>query len=132
MPSGLHVRGRRKPQDVGISATPLPPALPPVPTLSPEKRNLLARWQKDPARGAAMRNVLGKVWNAPNTAIGLGYGLTGHGVGKVMGRNPHIQLHGDTVPFTNNPLGGVSAITLGNAVVFNGNPNDPQDSQGVR
>lgn len=128
MPSGLHVLGRRKPQDAGITAT--PSALPPVPRLSPEQRSLLARWQKDPARGEAMRSVLGKVWNAPNTAIGLGYGLLGYGVGKVLGKNPHIGLEKDSIQFTNNPLGGVSAITLGNAVVFNGNPNDLQDSDG--
>lgn len=85
MPSGLHVLGRRKSRDARIMATPLPPALPPLPRLSPEKLNLLARWQKDPARGEAMRSLLGKVWNAPNTAIGLGYGLLGYGVGKVTG-----------------------------------------------
>lgn len=83
MPSGLHVLGRRRPQGAGITATPPAPALPPVPRLSPEKLNLLARWQKD------------------------------------------------SIQFTNNPFGGVGAITLGNAVVFNGNPNDPQDSNGA-
>ncbi|WP_340644603.1 hypothetical protein [Phenylobacterium sp.] len=72
----------RKPQDAGIKATGSPPALPPAPSLSPEKLNLLARWQKDPARGEAMRSALGKVWNAPNTAIGLGYGLIGYGWGR--------------------------------------------------
>lgn len=57
--------------------------------------------------------------------------MIGHGVGKVMGRNPHIGLEKDSIQFTNNPFGGVGAITLGNAVVFNGNPNDPQDSKGA-
>lgn len=128
MPSGLHVLGRRKPQDAGIAATPLPPASPPVARLSPEKRDLLARWQKDPARGEAMRGILGKVCNAPNTAIGLGYGLLGYGVGKVMGTDPHVGLGRNAVQFTNNPFGGVSAITLGNATVWNGDPNDPSDT----
>ena len=125
MPSGLHVLGRRKPQDAG--AAELPSALPPVPRLSPEKRDLLARWQKDPAKGEAMRSILGKIWNAPNTAIGLGYGLIGHGVGKMMGKNPHINVRDNAVQFTNNPFGGVSAITLGNATVWNGDPYDPND-----
>lgn len=127
MPSGLHVLGRRKPQDAGqeITAT----ALPSAPSLSPEKWNLLARWQKDPAKGEAMRSILGKVWNAPNTAIGLGYGLLGYGVGKVMGKNPHIGLGQNAVQFTNNPFGGVSAITLGNATVWNGDPYDPKDAR---
>lgn len=57
--------------------------------------------------------------------------MIGHGVGKVMGRNPHIGLEKDSIHFTNNPFGGVGAITLGNAVVFNGNPNDPQGSKGA-
>lgn len=127
MLSGLHVLGRRKPQDDGITATPA--ALPPVPRLSPEKRNLLARWQKDPARGEALRSIVGKLWNAPNTAIGLGYGLIGHGVGKVMGMDPRIGLGRNAVQFTNNPFGGVSAITLGNATVWNGDPNDPTDTR---
>ncbi len=109
MPSGLHVLGRRKPQDAGITATPLPSALPPVSRLSPEKRDVLARWRKDPARGEAMRSILGKVWNAPNTAIGLGYGLIGHGVGKVMGKNPHIDLRKDSIQFTSSPFGGAYA-----------------------
>ena len=83
MPSGLHVLGRRKAQDAEITPPPpLPPALPPVPRLSPEERGLLARWQKDPAKGDAMRSVLGKLWNAPTTAIGLGYGLIGMAWGR--------------------------------------------------
>ncbi|WP_310542865.1 hypothetical protein [Phenylobacterium sp.] len=48
-----------------------------------------------------------------------------------MGRNPHIDLRKDSIQFTNNPFGGVGAITLGNAVVFNGDPYDPQDSNGA-
>ncbi|MDO8379994.1 hypothetical protein [Phenylobacterium sp.] len=134
MPSGLHVLGRRKPQGAEIMATPPPPAeptaRPAMPSLSAEKWRQLAHWQRDPEKGAAIRSLLGKAWNAPNTAIGLGYGLAGYGLGKVMGKNPHIDVRKDSIQFTNNPLGGVGAITLGNAVVFNGNPYDPHDSDG--
>jgi hypothetical protein len=97
-------------------------ALPPAPRLSLEDRLTLARYRKQGAE------VLGKIWNAPNTAIGLAYGLTGYGVGKLMGRNPHIGLGGNAVQFTNNPFGGVSAVTLGNTTVWNGNPYDASDS----
>lgn len=76
------------------------------------------------------KSLLGKAWNLPNTAIGLAYGLGGHLAGKVMRKNPHISLRGNAVQFVNNPLGGVSAITLGNATVWNGNPYDPKDSSG--
>jgi hypothetical protein len=48
----------------------------------------------------------------------------------MVGENPHIDVRDNAIQFTNNPLGGVSAITLGNAVIWNGNPYNAKDSNG--
>ena len=76
---------------------------------------------------ARARNLIGKVWNAPNTAIGLAYGGLGYGLGKLMGKHPRIQRGGNAIEFVNNPLGGMGAITLGNTITYSGDPYDPQD-----
>lgn len=68
-------------------------------------------------------NLLGKLWNLPNTMLGLGYGALGYGVGLLLGRRPKISLGHNAVQFTNNPLGGVGAITLGNTSIYNMDPN---------
>ena len=81
--------------------------------LTPMARGILAKYRKPQAD----RNVLGKIWNSPNTALGTLVGLAGHGVGKVMGKNPRIRVRDNAIQFTNNPVGGVSAITLGNTVI---------------
>ena len=94
--------------------------------LTPMARGILAKYRKPQAD----RNVLGKIWNSPNTALGTLVGLAGHGVGKVMGKNPRIRVRDNAIQFTNNPVGGVSAITLGNTVIWNGDPYDPKNSKG--
>ena len=77
---------------------------------------------------ASVGDAAGKVWNLPNTVLGLGYGLAGHVAGE-LGRlrsgdqpNPRIQLGHNAVEFLNNPAGGVSAITLGNTTTYNDDP----------
>lgn len=78
-------------------------------------------------------DVLGKAWNAPNTAIGLGYGLAGYAVGQLdrlkpgNQPDPRIRFGHNAVEFINNPAGGVSAITLGNTTTYRGDPYDPRD-----
>lgn len=62
-------------------------------------------------------DLAGKAWNAPNTAIGLAYGLVGAGVGLVMGTHPGISIGNNAVQFTNNPL-QPTAMTLGNVIVY--------------
>lgn len=94
--------------------------------LTPAERGVLGRYRKDD--GGA---ILGKIWNLPNTALGMVFGLSGYGIGKVLGRNPGVSIRDNAVQFTNNPLGGVGAITLGNTVTWNGNPYDP-NSRGLR
>jgi len=63
-------------------------------------------------------NVVGKVWNSLNTAIGLVYGGIGYVVGLAMGTNPSIGFGHNAIEFTNNPFGGVGAITLGNTITY--------------
>ncbi len=55
--------------------------------------------------------------------MGLGYGALGYGVGLLKGSRPGISLGHNAVQFTNNPFGGVSAITLGNTSIYNMDPN---------
>jgi hypothetical protein len=67
-------------------------------------------------------DLIGKVWNLPNTVIGVPVCLVGYGVGKIMGTDPRISFGHNGVQFANNPamfLGG--AITLGNAIIYAGN-----------
>lgn len=67
-------------------------------------------------------DLIGKVWNLPNTVIGVTVGFVGYGVGKIMGTDPGISFGHNGIQFTNNPamfLGG--AITLGNAIIYAGN-----------
>lgn len=90
-------------------------SLPPIPKLSFEDRLTLLKWQKEPT-------VFGRIWNAPNTLLGLAYGTVGYGVGKLTGWDPGISVRNGAVQFTNNPFGGVSAITLGDTTTWNGDP----------
>lgn len=92
--------------------------------MTPTERAFAVRYQKfgATADGAIKRarDVLGKVWNGLNTAVGTLYGLAGHVVGKAMGTNPHIGLSGNAIQFANNPFGGGGAITLGNTTTWSG------------
>lgn len=94
--------------------------------LTPRDWAVLAKYRKP--RGD--RNILGKIWNVPNTALGTLVGVAGYGAGKVMGKNPRISVRDNAIQFTNNPAGGVSAVTLGNTVIWNGDPYDPKNSNG--
>lgn len=78
-------------------------------------------------------DVAGKVWNAPNTALGLGYGLAGYAAGQLnrlrpgdQPNDPRIQFGHNAVEFINNPW-TTGAITLGNTVSYKGDPYDPHD-----
>jgi hypothetical protein len=78
--------------------------------------------------------IAGKAWNAPNTLLGLAYGAIGmlagglaHRLGRQAGA-PRLFWRGNAFQFTRNPLGGLGAITLGNAVIWIGDPYDPADA----
>lgn len=80
----------------------------------------------------AWRNIVGKIWNAPNTLIGVAYGAMGIAAGLVVwvsggGRRPKVVWRDNALQFTNNPFGGVGAITLGNTTTWRGDPYDPLD-----
>ncbi|MFN3584318.1 hypothetical protein [Phenylobacterium sp.] len=78
-------------------------------------------------------NYVGKGWNAPNTLFGLAYGGAGHVAGELNRLrsgdqpNPRIRLGHNAVEFINNPGGGVSAVTLGNATVHHDDPYAKRD-----
>ena len=79
-----------------------------------------------------VKDVAGKVWNSPNTGLGLLYGGAGRAVGEVgrlLGRQraPGVRWRDNAVQFTNNPFGGVGALTLGNTTTYRGDPYDPKD-----
>jgi RHS repeat-associated protein len=69
-------------------------------------------------------DYVGKLWNLPNTIIGLTYGGLGYGVGLITGSDPDIGFGGNAVQFTNNPFASRGAITIGNVEVFGGSTND--------
>lgn len=99
-----------------------------VPRISLEDQIILARYQKRNTDRSG--SVLGKFWNAPNTAIGLLHGAAGYVAGKVAGTNPKVSVGGNAIQFTNNPAGGMSAITLGNVAIYSPKPGSrPQDRQ---
>jgi hypothetical protein len=70
------------------------------------------------------RQVLAKLWSAPNTAIGVVYGLAGHlaALANARGPRPRICVGHNALEFLNNPGGGVGAITLGNVIVYCDDP----------
>lgn len=78
---------------------------------------------------AMQGNIAGKIWNLPNSLIGLGYGTLGYLAGwpsyllGLQDDRPRITTGNNAVQFTDNPFGGPSAITLGNVEVFGYGPN---------
>jgi hypothetical protein len=72
-------------------------------------------------------DILGKMWNLPNTLIGLAYGGIGHIYGLMIGSNPSISLDNNAIQFENNPL-MMSAMTLGNVIIYATDPKNYQPS----
>ena len=72
----------------------------------------------------SVRDIYGKAMNAPNTMVGVTLGSLGHALGEWQHlvdprvRRPSINHGGNAVQFKDNPAGGVSAITIGNASIF--------------
>src|SRR4051794_34325498 len=74
------------------------------------------------------------MWNLPNTVLGVIYGIAGHGVGLMacgtglQRSTPSLRWRDNALQFIHNPFGGVGAVTIGNATIYNGDPYDPADA----
>lgn len=81
---------------------------------------------------SGMGSVLGKIWNLPNTALGLLYGGLGHiygEVGNLLGfYKPEPEMHWgkNGIEFHDNPW-MLSAMTLGNVVIYAGGESAQSD-----
>ena len=69
--------------------------------------------------------MVGKIWNLPNTVLGLVAGGAGYVVGKVghalgwYSHNPQIQFGHNGIQFLNNPfMLEEAALALGNAISY--------------
>jgi len=78
-----------------------------------------------------MVDVLGKLWNLPNTIIGLAYGTLGHiigEVGNILGLwdfEPEVTLGYNAIQFLNNPL-TQTATVFGNVTLYRGGYYTPE------
>ena len=57
-------------------------------------------------------DVIGKVWNLPNTLLGLAYGVVGHLAGWLRGLRPRISLGNNAIQFHDSGL-MLTAMALG-------------------
>ncbi len=76
----------------------------------------------------ATADIADKIWNAPNTVVGLAYGGVGHMAGLAAGTKPYVTTGANAIQFRNNPLGGAGAITLGNTTTYDDDPADPNST----
>ena len=118
---GKQPSGRRAPAKL---SAPMP--MLPIPRLTPEKLQMLDRFRKR----AVEASIPGKIWNGSNTMAGLGLGAVGYVAGAMTGRRPGMRFANNALQFTNNPVGGVSALTIGNTTIWNGDPYDASKSTG--
>ncbi len=67
--------------------------------------------------------IIGKIWNLPNTIIGIVYGGVGHVIGEVgqmfgvYSAEPTMSFGHNAIQFENNPL-MATAMTFGNTIVY--------------
>lgn len=67
-------------------------------------------------------DILGKLNNLPNTALGLAVGGAGYLYAQARGGNPKVEIRDNAIQFTNNPAAPVGAVTLGNTTIYGGDP----------
>lgn len=66
----------------------------------------------------SLAGLLGKVWNLPNTVLGLVYGIAGHALALLMLRkDARIDIGNNAIQFHNSPL-MLTAMTLGNVIIY--------------
>lgn len=81
--------------------------------------------------GVSVGEVVGQLFNAPNTAAGLAYGSVGHTLGVMAHAvdrrvpQPRISTRGGRTEFFNNPLAYQGAITLGEVTAYGDDPYSP-------
>ena len=88
--------------------------------------------QQQKAASSSVLDLVGKVWNLPNTVIGLVYGGLGDLAGWIgyafgwQADAPGIQFGSNGIQFTHNPFAYAGAITFGNVEIYGGlQPGDP-------
>jgi hypothetical protein len=62
-------------------------------------------------------DLLGKLWNLPNTMLGLIYGGAAFAIGRFTGNRPFLTVGNNALQFHNCAL-MKSAMTLGNVVIY--------------
>jgi uncharacterized Zn-binding protein involved in type VI secretion len=116
--------GTAKSQGAGGAPDPTQPATPaettPAGAKSPPASGPLSAGDGD----SLLESLLGKLWNAPNTALGLAVGGVGQAVGEVGNLfgwcdDPTVSIGNNAVQFHDNPL-MASAMTLGNVILYGG------------
>jgi len=101
--------------------------------LSPGEQAILAQAPTlGDRRTSPVRDAIGKVWNGSNTAIGAIHGGLGMGAGEIAhvfggAAEPGVRWRDNAIQFTNNPMGGAGAITIGNSTTYQGDPYKPND-----
>ncbi len=70
------------------------------------------------------KDIYGKIWTSPNTAIGLAYGGAGLLYGLATGQDVGVSIGNNAIQFEGNPLGqDGAALTLGNTINYFGSAN---------
>jgi len=77
--------------------------------------------------------ILGKIWDLPNTALGLGLGVADSLATLATGQVPHIGFGNGALQISNlldlRPINLGGAITFGDTQLYNGvKPGDPQEA----
>jgi hypothetical protein len=79
----------------------------------------ISKPQSGPCGSHPILGALGKVWNSPNTLLGLAAAGASYVAGKYEGTNPTFQLGNNSIQLLNSPLNvGNRAYTLGNVQVY--------------
>ena len=96
-----------------------------APTPNPPSQNETPQGNQNPSSGSGPLDLLGKIWNLPNTVIGLVYGSIGYAVGWAMyetglqAQAPGITIGNNAIQFTDNPF-VAGGLTIGNVEIFGG------------
>ena len=73
-----------------------------------------------------LADTTGKLWNLPNTAIGLGVGTLDSLASLAMGYVPSIGFGNDALQISNLQIGPSGGITFGNVQLYTGNDQNGQ------